>query len=125
MNIKNKVVELRNTGMSYKEISATLDMPLGSVKTICARSKAGIPLTSTCKQCNKAITSIKGKKQKEFCDDKCRMTWWNNNRQLVNIKTNYIFTCKYCGNTFTSQTNKNRKYCSHACYLEGRYGNGK
>ncbi len=122
MDKKNKILELRDGGMSYREIGEVLDMPVGTVKTICARSRMELPLTSTCKQCGKQTISIRGKKTKQFCDDKCRMAWWNANRHLVNIKTNYMFTCKHCGKEFTSQTHKNRKYCSQACYLEGRYG---
>lgn len=125
MNNRTRVIELRQKGKTYRQISEHLNLPIGTVKTICARHNVEQDLVANCKYCNKTIVSFRGKKQKKFCDDKCRMAWWNSNRHLVNSKTNYFFTCKYCGNKFTSDTHKNRKYCSHACYLEGRYGNAK
>ena len=33
----------------------------------------------------------------------------------------YIITCKQCGKKFTSYGNRNRKYCSHKCYIYHRF----
>ena len=31
-------------------------------------------------------------------------------------------TCPSCGSTFYAYGNRNRKYCSHECYVEARFG---
>ena len=124
MNKKQRVLELRDKGLTYRDISHIENMPLGSVKSICARKKEPL-LISRCIYCGKSITSIKGRRQKKFCNDKCRMAWWNSHRDLISIKKHYRFTCKNCGRRFTSHTQKNRKYCSHPCYLESRVKHDK
>ena len=85
MNKKQRVLELRDKGLTYRDISHIENMPLGSVKSICARKKEPL-LISRCIYCGKSITSIKGRRQKKFCNDKCRMAWWNSHRDLISIK---------------------------------------
>ena len=33
--------------------------------------------------------------------------------------------CPVCKKTFTVYGNANRKYCSHECYIEDRFGGGR
>ena len=35
-------------------------------------------LIGSCLKCGNEIRSIKGKKKKRFCSDRCRWDWWNN-----------------------------------------------
>jgi len=35
-------------------------------------------LIGKCIKCGVVIVSIKGKKKKRFCSDRCRWDWWNN-----------------------------------------------
>jgi endogenous inhibitor of DNA gyrase (YacG/DUF329 family) len=37
-----------------------------------------IDLLGTCLKCGGEIKSIKGKKKRRFCSDRCRWDWWNN-----------------------------------------------
>jgi endogenous inhibitor of DNA gyrase (YacG/DUF329 family) len=37
-----------------------------------------IDLLGTCLKCGIEIKSIKGKKKRRFCSDRCRWDWWNN-----------------------------------------------
>ena len=39
-----------------------------------------------------------------------------------NRKAVYHFVCACCGEPFTAYGNENRKYCSHSCYIAGRFG---
>lgn len=120
-----KVRQFKLQGLTYRDISNKTGLPVGTIKSIWSRSNEVNFSTSTCRFCGFEISSKKGKKAKIFCSDKCRMAWWNSHRHLVNRKTVFRFTCNGCGKEFTSNSHKVRKYCSHACYLEGRYGDGK
>ena len=92
MTKKEKVIALKEKRYSYRTISEMLDMPIGTVKSIWSRKLADENLTSACKNCRRPVTSTKGRKRKQFCDDKCRMEWWNSHRYLVKAKTIYRFT---------------------------------
>ena len=43
----------------------------------------------------------------------------------VDRRAIYECVCECCGKTFSSYGNKNRKYCSHSCYIKGRFGGGE
>lgn len=75
-----------------------------------------------CLCCGKEVVQPRGRKEKKFCSDKCRNKWWNSNLDKVNRKANYEFICPHCKKLFSAYGNKNRKYCSHACYIEDRFG---
>lgn len=120
-----KVRQLKLQGLTYREISNKTGLPVGTIKSIWSRSNEVNSSTSKCKFCGFEISSKKGKKAKIFCSDKCRMAWWNSHRHLVNRQTVFRFTCNGCGKEFTSNSCKDRKYCSQACYLEERYNNDK
>ena len=77
-------------------------------------------LLGTCKRCGTTITSIKGKKRKQFCSDRCRWDWWNSHIKEVNKKAFYTLTCKYCGKEFTAYGNQKRVYCCHDCYVKDK-----
>ena len=48
--------------------------------------------------------------------------WWNSHLHLVKRKAMYDFVCPTCGKSFSAYGNRNRKYCSHECYIEARFG---
>lgn len=45
------------------------------------------PFDGSCKQCGIEIKSIKGKKKKQFCSDRCRWDWWNNHIKETKLKS--------------------------------------
>lgn len=90
MTKKEKVIALKQKRYSYRTISEMLDMPIGTVKSIWSRKLADENLTSACKNCYAPVTSTKGRKRKQFCDDKCRMEWWNSHRYLVKAKQSIV-----------------------------------
>lgn len=73
----------------------------------------------------KAVPQTAGRKEKKFCSDRCRMKWWNSHLDQVQRKANYDFVCPVCKKPFTVYGNANRKYCSHECYIEDRFGGGR
>lgn len=114
------ITKLRQAGYSYKEIADALKISINTVKSFCRRN--GLTGTSEkkkhiCINCGAEIDE--GKK---FCSSKCRQDWWNNNLDKVDRKAYYHFTCSYCHKPFNAYGNKNRKYCSHECYIKDRFG---
>jgi endogenous inhibitor of DNA gyrase (YacG/DUF329 family) len=71
------------------------------------------------------VAQNSGRKEKKFCSDKCRMTWWNRHLDKVKRKAVYEYICPHCGKPFTVYGNSHRKYCSHECYVADRFGGGQ
>lgn len=121
---KEKIIKMRRDGFSYSRISTSLGISENTVKSFCRRNNLGGAYTEAsvqkdgifCRQCGTPLTQTAGVKQKRFCSDKCRMAWWKDHPEAVNRKALYTFTCSTCGREFKSYGNKNRKYCSRACY---------
>ena len=106
---KEKITELRNNGLSYKDISRELNLSESAVKSFFSRKNK-----SVCDMC------------KRFCSDKCRMLWWRKNPHITAKMTETV--CIVCGKKFFSYPSKHRKYCSKKCYgqscrKEKRYDN--
>ena len=124
---KNKVRKLREEGIGYTEIAKHMSISVNTIKSFCKRNGLGgirskDNKTSICEYCGKPINQFPGRKKKRFCSDTCRNSWWNSHKSLVDKKANYECECTHCGKSFISYGNKNRKYCSHSCYIEDRFG---
>ena len=130
---KERITEMRNRGEGYGKIASTLNISEGSVKSFCRRNNLNgnisakvLPEGHTyCKHCGKDIINEPKKKRRKFCTKECCVAWWTANPEKLNRKANYDFACAYCGTPFIAYGNKGRKYCSHACYVAGRFGKGK
>lgn len=132
---KQRITELRERGESYAKISTLLAVSENTVKSFCRRNNLGgsthvsISTKATkqayCKQCGNDLVQIPGHRAKKFCSYSCRMKWWNTNPGHINRKAVYTFVCHYCRTEFTAYGNKGRKYCSHACYINTRFGSEK
>ena len=126
------IAEYRKNGCGYKKISQLTGISENTIKTYCKRNGLGgtaVPAPAAeggtaCKCCGAPITQTPGRKFRKFCSDRCRNSWWNSHLDLVNRKANYEFVCPTCGKPFTAYGNANRKYCSHSCYIEDRFGGG-
>ena len=119
MTQKQQIAAMRRSGISYGKIATDLGASEGTVKSFCRRNKLGALSESfdgACAFCGKPLTHTAKAKKKRFCSDKCRLSWWNAHPEAVNRKAVYCFTCASCGTAFESYGDKNRKYCSRACY---------
>jgi hypothetical protein len=128
---KMKIVSLRTQGNSLAEIADKLGLPIGTVKSFCSRNhlvaEAALdvenlrpqpsPEGAKCKKCGAPLGQRPHHRQKLFCSDKCRLSWWHDNRHLA--KNTERKTCLSCGASFTADGS--RKYCSHSCYVKARY----
>ena len=130
---KSAIAGYRKNGYGYKKIGQLMGMNENTIKTYCRRNGLGgiaNPTLSSeegsvCKSCGADIVQIPGRKLKKFCSDWCRNLWWNAHLDLVNRKANYEFVCPACGKPFTVYGNAHRKYCSHSCYIEDRFGGNR
>ena len=132
---KEQVRRMRGEGKSYSKIATCLGISENTIKSYCQRNNlGGINDTSKagqadiekevfnfCKNCGKSIEQRPGRKQRKFCSDECRITWWNSHMDLVSQKSIYHLECMGCRKSFDSYGNKNRKYCTHACYIKDRF----
>ena len=82
MNNDTKVIELKEKGFGYKRIANELSMKPEAVRYICQKHEQE-DLIGKCKNCNLEMKSVKGKKKKTFCSDKCRWQWWNEQRKGI------------------------------------------
>ena len=117
---KSKIYQLKKEGYGYKKIASELGISVSSVQSFLKRNPVDIDLLGTCKRCGMTIQSIKGKKRKQFCCDRCRWDWWNSHIKEVNKKAFYTLTCKHCGKEFTAYGNQKRVYCCHDCYVKDK-----
>ena len=128
---KNQITRLRNSGHGYKAIAGALGLSRDAVKSYCRRHNltgnseqpATVTLPTFCKQCGKEVPQTVGRKEKKFCSDKCRMTWWAGNAPNAS-KSMTEQVCEGCGKAFYAYPNDGRKYCSHECYINMRFKGG-
>lgn len=139
---KTQIIILRKQGHSYGQIANELNISINTIKSFCRRNH----LTDTklkedpgegrerlvekkqydnCKHCGKKLEKNYKGKARKFCSDKCRRSWWRENKDKHNKKAFYTLTCKGCGIQFESYGNKNRKFCNHECYIKNRFKGGK
>ncbi len=87
-DMTNKIKELRKSGNGYKRIAKELNIPLSTVRYTCNKFADEDLLNGKCEHCGIDIKSIKGKKKKRFCSDRCRWEWWNNFRNSKVVDKN-------------------------------------
>ena len=121
MRLQDKIAinNMRLEGHSPSVIAAKLGLSASTVRSHIHRHP-NIPGAKACKNCGRPLMQPKGRREKKFCSDICRMAWWNNHQQEVNRKAFYTLECQCCGKEFESYGNKNRKYCCRACYVTSR-----
>ena len=125
---KKTIDDLRARGLGYVRIAREIGIPENTVKSYIRRSgrradtSGGATEIKPCLCCGKPVKQNPHRKEKRFCSDACRMKWWNEHPDRVNKKAVYEYKCPQCGRPFTAYGNSKRKYCSHQCYIEARFG---
>lgn len=129
-NQKRQVAVLRNQGIGCEKIAQQTGLSKNTIKSFCRRNNLKPPMTvavtskeeSVCECCGNLVLQAQGRKKKRFCSDSCRNRWWNAHLDIVKRKANYNFTCPVCKKHFVAYGNARRKYCSHSCYIQDRFG---
>ena len=123
MQKENEVIALQKQGLGYRRIASALGLSPNTVKDYCKRHPY-IPDIKRCPQCGAVLQNTPHKREKKFCSDKCRLSWWNSHPELVNRKAIYHLTCAHCGKPFDAYGKANKKYCSRICYADARRKGG-
>ena len=144
---KSTIESLRSQGYGYKKIASETGISEGTVKSYFHRTKKpgtapivqikkpNAPIerkrpaddsvaAKPCLFCGKPVAQNPGRREKKFCSDSCRSLWWNRHKYTVPRKSNRTFICQSCGAEFSAYGATDRKYCSHACYIHGRFHGG-
>jgi hypothetical protein len=134
---KQRIESLRAQGLGYKKISIETGIPEGTLKSYFRRTTDPMPVvapkpvspaddqdTKPCQFCGTPVVQNPGRKEKKFCSAECRNRWWNRNKYKVPRKAYHTFLCPTCGEEFSVYGTSGRKYCSHACYIAGRFRGG-
>ena len=123
---KNYIIRYRQVGKSCTEIARALGLSVNTVKSFCQRNEIApieqatgtSPGETLCLCCGEKIKFQPHRKPKRFCSDACRLRWWHAHRDME--KSAVDRRCLSCGRAFRSS--REQKYCSHACYIEARFG---
>ena len=130
---KKQIVVLRKAGKSLTQIADELGVSRNTIKTFCRRNGLSgdadsmpelitDPFEKPCRCCGKPVIQMPGRKEKRFCSDECRTRFWNTHLAEAERDGMTEYTCPVCGSRFHAYGNRNRKYCSHECYIEARFG---
>ena len=134
----NEIESLRAQGFGYKKIASEMGVSENTIKSFFRRitrsttKQERVTSRTTpyqdnpqsnggCLYCGKPIVQPKGRKEKKFCSDQCRAHWWNRHKTTVPGKNRISGICPTCGNEFFTYIASTRKYCSHECYIAGRF----
>ena len=121
---KETIAKLRSEGKSFTAIAEIINLPRETVKSFCRRNDVKSVTKEDrrhCPHCGGPVQQKMHVKRRRFCSDKCRKLWWNAHPEKINRRAVYDFTCAECGRPFTAYGDKNRKYCSHVCYINARF----
>lgn len=123
---RNEIQRLRQSGMGYVKIAQQLNLSANTVKSFCQRNplSESPAMPGICPQCGTPLPSGDGCRSRRFCSPECRTRYWAEHQAQISRKTAVASVCAACGKVFSDYAGKGRKYCSHACYIIGRYKGG-
>ena len=131
-----QITSLRLKGLGYKSIAVVVGTSKENVRYFCKTHGLGgsadlVKLNfeehkkhpDACKYCGGKIVRLPQSGKKIFCSDKCRRAWWKEHPGDAKHSKDatYKCECSYCKRIFYSYGKKDRKYCSHDCYIQDRF----
>ena len=125
---KEQIMRLRGKGRGYTEIAKSLGISKNTVKSFCRRNKDSQSaderqdFPGCCRECGKLLVQKEHTKRRIFCSATCRKAWWKAHPERLHRKAVYHFRCAGCGKPFSAYGNSKRKFCTHACYIQTRFG---
>ena len=136
---KREIRRMRLEGKGYRIIAKEIGLSRDIVRNFCKSqglagyADKGLVLEGkelrrdkgVCIECGKELEQPKTGRRRLFCCEDCRRGWWKRNNDQVNKKAYYKIRCLCCGKVFEVYGNKDRRYCSHECYIEDRFYKGE
>ena len=134
--IGRQITSLRLKGLGYKSIALAVGITKESVRYYCKKNgldgfigskkiiyEAPKNNPDICKFCGGMIERSPRSGKKLFCCEEHRRAWWKAHPEEARRgkEATYKCECSYCKRIFYSYGNKNRKYCSHDCYIQDRF----
>lgn len=131
-----QIRELRMRGVGYRSIASVVGLSRDIVRNYCKTHdldglatdvkiniKEKMEKGEACLSCGRDLKQPDTGRKRKFCSDTCRREWWLQHSDNIERKETayYELTCAYCGDDFKVYGNKNRKYCSHNCYVHDRF----
>ena len=133
---EKQIRNFRMKGIGYKAIASTLGLSRDVVRNYCkshgldgyatevvVNLKEQMQQGDVCGCCGTVILQPAIGRKRKFCSEKCRREWWAAHPEESRKKEAAFYekTCVYCNQHFTVYGNKNRRYCSHECYVHDRF----
>lgn len=131
-----QIRELRMRGVGYRAIASVVGLSRDIVRNYCKAHdldglatdvkiniKEKMEKGEACLSCGRDLKQPATGRKRKFCSDICRREWWIQHSDSIKRKETayYELICTYCGKDFKVYGNKNRKYCSHNCYVHDRF----
>ena len=107
---KNKMLELRRSGVSIKEIADKYNISISMAKKTLYSVKAN---EVYCIVCGKPARM--GPRGTKFCCDKCKRKYYKEHPGYIKKKKYHKAICKCCGKEFEFYGRSHRDYCSKSC----------
>ena len=110
---KNKILELRKSGKSIRQICEIVDRSNDTVHSLIA---SNVDHFSKCQVCGVEIAILKGPgRKRKYCSKECR-----HSKQVDKIDER---VCLNCGKHFVTWKHKKKiRFCCQACYFKYRRG---
>ncbi len=125
--VENRIIDLHCHGVSFVEISRQLNIPAATNKSYVYRHLEDVAVEMgslhLCPQCGGPVPEMHFKPRR-FCSDRCRVQYWKEHRDEGKHPSMVPHTCAGCHDTFMDYAGRNRRYCSHSCYIQARFGGG-
>lgn len=119
---RKRIERLRRNGNSFSRIAEITGLSVASIRMHCKRNaiEPAAEPELHCIHCGKELVQKKRGRTAIFCSANCRILHWRSLKNKDRDK-NYVKVCPGCGGEFLS-LKPSRKYCSHSCYINARFG---
>ena len=116
---RDLILAYREQGMPYREIAERTGRTEQYLRTVCSKAKrkqAQKPLSPVgfCKNCGAELVNVSGTKPRQFCCDRCRYDYKNQQNQ----RKAYIRVCEHCGLEFVSFGYPKKRFCCRDCQTQ-------
>ena len=114
---KIQIKQLRLQGLGYGKIAQILNFSKSTVSSFCKSLEED---ASVCLMCDVKLKQTTGHRQKKYCSEKCKHSYWRLHKDEIKRKPTFEVECAYCHKKFLTYKCLHRKYCSWDCFSISR-----